>query len=549
MSQEKSSALLGDFFGGITAGVVALPLALAFGVQSGLGAISGIYGAIIVGFFAALLGGTNTQITGPTGPMTVLSAALISEAIATYGGVNQALPFIILTFTLVGLFQIGLGLMRMGQYIKFIPYPVISGFMSGIGIIIILLQIFPSLGHQSPAEVIQVVTTIASPLHHINWQALSLSLATMLIIYLFPKITKAIPSTLVALVVLSLVANWLHLKVALIGDIPEGLPKFHWEIFSKIDMSTFTAALMPALTIAAVGAIDSLLTSVIADNMTKTSHRSNKELIGQGIGNTLGGIFGGLPSAGATMRTVVNIRSGGKTRLSGLIHSVVLLIVLFGAGKYAELIPLPVLAGILITVGIAIIDYKGFKHLFHVPRPDAGIMLLVAALTVFVNLLHAVAAGIIVACIMFMKKMSDLAEEKNKVLSIKRFQEETRWEDETTISKKLEDKIYIKHLTGPLFFGLTSHFKGLSKSVPDIRVVIIRMKFVPYIDQSGLYAIEEAYEYLGSKGIEVYLTGLQQQPKDMLTNTGIIPNRIPESNVYAEFKDAIHAIEEKFLGE
>jgi len=535
--------LSGDIFGGITAGVVALPLALAFGVQSGMGAIAGIYGAIFVGFFAAIFGGTNTQITGPTGPMTVLSAMVIMQAVTDYGSLQQALPMILMTFALVGVFQVVFGVIRLGDYIKYIPYPVISGFMTGIGIIIILLQIYPMLGHSAPTKVIQVFTQILTPLSAIGWQSLSLALVTIVVIYVFPRITQKIPSTLVALLALTVVSTLLNFDVAVIGDIPKGLPHINMAALGGIDFTIITAALVPALTIAAIGAIDSLLTSVIADNMTKTSHKSNKELVGQGIGNFIGALFGGLPSAGATMRTVVNIRSGGKTKLSGVIHSALLLLVLLGAGEYASKIPLPVLAGILITVGISIIDYKGFRHILNVPKSDAAIIILVTTLTVFVNLLYAVAAGIVVACIMFMKKMSEITEENSKVTPIEDMHKEEAWDDEAIMSQALENKIYIKHLVGPLFFGFTSHFHGLAKSIPDVKFVIIRMKLVPYIDQSGLYAIEDVYDYLTSKGIAVYITGLQQQPKEMLEDTNIIPEKIPRNHVFSEFEHAMHELE------
>jgi len=537
--------LPGDIFGGITAGVVALPLALAFGVQSGMGAIAGIYGAIFVGFFASLFGGTNTQITGPTGPMTVLSTMVIMQAVTDYGSLQQALPMILTTFVLVGIFQIAFGVIRIGDYIKYIPYPVISGFMTGIGIIIILLQIYPMLGHSAPKEVIHVFTQISSPLSSINWHALFLAMSTIALIYVFPKITKKIPSTLVALLVLTVVSTLLNFDVAVIGDIPKGLPQVNIEALGGINLTIIAAAFIPALTLAAIGAIDSLLTSIIADNMTKTSHKSNKELIGQGIGNFVGGLFGGLPSAGATMRTVVNIRSGGKTKLAGIIHSLLLLFILLGAGEYASKIPLPILAGILITVGISIIDYKGFSHILNVPKSDAAIIVLVATLTVFVNLLHAVAAGVVVACIMFMKKMSEISESRSKISPIEGMPKEVVWDDESIISPILESKVYIKHLVGPLFFGFTSHFHGLAKSIPDIKAVIIRMKLVPYIDQSGLYAIEEVYQYLTSKGITVYITGLQQQPKEMLHDTGIIPGIIPDSHIFSEFKNGITELENR----
>jgi Sulfate permease and related transporters (MFS superfamily) len=416
------SNLRGDFFGGLTAGVVALPLALAFGLQSGMGAIAGLYGAIAIGMIAAWFGGTPTQISGPTGPMTVVSAVVISTAIQANGGsLEAAMGTIIAIFLLAGVFQILLGVFKIGQYIRYMPYPVVSGFMSGIGVIIIVLQIFPFLGHNSPKEILHIFSELPSIIHDINTASVGLALATIATIYIFPRLTKLIPSALVALIGLTLVSTLMQLDVKIIGDIPEGLPALKIDTIFNIDLSNPMLLIIPALTLAALGTIDSLLTSIVADNMTKTQHNSNKELIGQGLGNIGAAMIGGIPGAGATMRTVVNINSGGKTRLSGVIHSFALLIVLLGAGAYARLIPLPVLAGILITVGIGIIDYKGFKHILHVPKTDSIVMLVVLVMTVFVDLLQAVAVGMVFASVLFMKKMSDIVEQNSVTGSVDSF--------------------------------------------------------------------------------------------------------------------------------
>ncbi len=532
--------LKGDIFGGVTAAVVALPLALAFGVQSGMGAIAGLYGAIALGFFAALFGGTDTQISGPTGPMTVVSSAIIAGEIATYGSVEAALGTIVATFVLAGIFLILMGIFRIGQYIRYMPYPVVSGFMSGIGFIIIIFQIFPFFGMKSPGTIIDVFTNIGSIADGINMQAFMLSVATLAIIYLFPKVTKAIPSTLVALIVLSIVSTVMALDVPIIGDIPKGLPDVHIDTLLSMDWHHPMVLIIPALTLAALGAIDSLLTSVVADNMTKTQHDSNKELIGQGIGNTVAGIIGGLPGAGATMRTVVNIRSGGKTKLSGMIHSLVLIVVLLGAGAYAKLIPLPVLAGILVSVGIGIIDYKGLKHIKSIPRADAVVMILVLVLTVFVDLLQAVGVGLVLASLLFMKQMADLAETKSagNILSSC----EVELPDESDIPEELKKKIYIQHFDGPIFFGFVSHFKTIIQELPEVKYVILRMENVPMIDQSGMYAIEDAVLALEQKGIQVFISGIQKQPKAMLENIGLIPELVPYKDIFEDFTETLKAL-------
>ncbi|MFZ1873225.1 MAG: SulP family inorganic anion transporter, partial [Chania sp.] len=392
-----SKGFSGDLFGGLTAAIVALPLALAFGVQSGMGAVAGLYGAIVLGILAALFGGTRTQISGPTGPMTVVSSAIIAAEIAYFGSLEAALPSIVVTFVLAGLLQILMGMLKVGQYIRYMPYPVISGFMSGIGLIIIITQLFPLMGLASPGSPLSTLLAVGSAIGSINLQALFLALGTIATIYLFPKITKVIPATLVALVFFTLLSIVLKLQVPTIGDIPQGLPELHWNAFTQIEWHDPAIIIFTALTLASLGAIDSLLTSVVADNMTRTQHSSNRELIGQGIGNAVAGLFGGLPGAGATIRTVVNIRSGGNSRLSGITHGLILLFILLGAGKYAGLIPVPVLAGILITVGIGIIDYRSLRDLRSIPRADVVIMLSVTLLTVFVDLLQAVGIGMVMA--------------------------------------------------------------------------------------------------------------------------------------------------------
>lgn len=530
----------GDFFGGLTAGIVALPLALAFGVQSGLGAAAGLYGAIFLGFFAAVFGGTPSQISGPTGPMTVVTAATVALFVTqSNGDVSSVIAPILACFVLAGILQIVMGIFKIGSLIKYIPYPVVSGFMSGIGVIIILLQLFKAIGLPSPASTIAVVKEIGPALQNINWWALLYAAITILIIYLFPRITKVIPSTLIALLAVTGLSLVMDKAVPLIGDIPQGFPEIRiGEIFS-IDSKFYLTVLEAGATLAALGAIDSLLTSVIADNVTKTKHKSNKELIGQGIGNSVAGIFGGLPGAGATMRTLVNIRSGGRGRLSGVIHSVVLLIILLGAGKYAALIPQSVLAGILITVGIGILDYKSLGHLMKVPRADAVIMLLVLFVTVFFDLLIAVGVGMILASILFMKKMGDLAEENLEVSSLDDIRHEKSWPDEN-MPKYMKDNVLVKHLDGPLFFGFTSAFQNKITQLPDIKFVIIRMEKVPFIDQSGLYALEEAILTLEQRNIHVLLTGLKKQPLNMLERIKVIPDLISRDNIFKNFNESVN---------
>ncbi len=483
-------------------------------------------------------------ISGPTGPMTVVSAVIIASAIETYGSLDAALGSILAIFLLSGVFQILLGVFKIGQYVRYMPYPVVSGFMSGIGVIIFILQIFPFLGHASPKNIIEVFAELPNIISQTNPASVGLALVTIAIIYLFPRINKAVPSPLVALIASTFASTLMDLDVLIINDIPKGLPELKIAALTSHNWLDFSVILLPAITLAALGTIDSLLTSVVADNMTKTRHDSNKELIGQGLGNIGAALIGGIPGAGATMRTVVNIKSGGTTKLSGVFHGISLLLVLLGAGTYARLIPLPVLAGILITVGFGIIDYKGLKHLLRVPRADAVILIVVLTLTVFVDLLQAVAVGMVLASILFMKKMSDVAEGKAAIGSIAEFQREESWSDDLIIPKQLHDKIYIKHFEGPIFFGFASKFQEMTRAMPDVNIVIMRMRRVPYIDQSGIYAIEDAVMELQGKGVTVLMTGMQEQPKDMLLNVDLIPNLVPEENLFPDFRSCIVALQD-----
>lgn len=595
----------GDFFGGLTAGIVALPLALAFGVSSGLGPSAGLYGAIFVSFFAALFGGTETQISGPTAPMTAVSMVVIGGLIAINNGdVSKALPSILTIFILSGLMQICLGVIGFGKYIKYIPYPVVSGFMTAIGVIIIVTQIAPAVGYYPTEddsfvkefkplaekkildeiiddemrgkvllidEITQTVQKtqnipevtilkeskaiagaessgvvgslkyISNTLSNINILEFLLALGTIVIIYGFKRITTAIPSTLVALLVMSGIAVGFKLDYRAIETIPSGLPLPNLSIFTEFSFGSLIPYVFTALTLALLGAIDSLLTSVVADNMTKTKHEPNRELVGQGIGNTIGAIFGGIPGAGATIRTVVNINAGGKTRISGMIAGLVLLIILLALGPIASLIPAAVLAGILITVGIGVMDYKGLKAVPYMPRAEVTIMIIVLVLSSVWNLVYAVGIGLVIASLMFMKKIGDLTASSSSVVPL----EEEAWSDEINIPKNVQDKIFVKHIDGPLFFGSTSDFQQLAKQIPkEASVIILRLDKMSYMDQSGLYAMEDVLVDLIGNNKKVLLINPIEQPKYMLERIDIIPDLIPESQIFDSFKSSMVWIKE-----
>lgn len=566
MKSFSTSNLKGDIFGGVTAGIVALPLALAFGIQAfgvidateipnigAIGALAGLVGAIMIGFFAALFGGTPSQISGPTGPMTVITATLISGIWAT--GQPHSIESVIITMSiagmLCGLFQILFGILKIGKYVRYIPYPVLSGFMSGIGIIIILQQIYPLFGMKSPVLIVDMITQFPSKVSGFDPLALLFGVLSIAIIYLFPFITKKVPATLVALIVVTVISLFFkQFNPALtIGEIPSGLPL---PFFAKFSLAGFDwlgalkTATIPALTLAGLGSIDTLLTSVVADNITKTKHNSNKELIGQGIGNFFAGMFGGIGGAGATMRTVVNVKSGGRTRLSGVVHALFLLAILLGLGRFVKYVPLSVLSGILITVGISIIDFKGLKDLTKIPRADAVVLLTVLALTVFVDLLIAVGIGMVIACVLFMKRAGDLVESGYNAGEITRFDKESPWSDEGGLTPEIKHKIYIQRLNGPIFFGSITRFQEVMHDIPDdVKIVIIRMRLVSFMDQSGLYAMETAIKDLQDKGILVLMTIIQPQPMYMLTKMKVIPALVPENHTFPTFEECTEFLKKR----
>ena len=548
----KFNNLKGDIFGGITAGIVALPLALAFGIQAfsavpggaSIGAYVGLTGAMLLGFFAALFGGTHSQISGPTGPMTVVSATLITGAwTASNGSISEVMLSMALAAIFCGLFQILFGLIKIGKYVRYIPYPVLSGFMSGIGVIIILQQLYPLLGESKGGSMIDLLVGLPEAFGAISLTALLLGLGTVAIIYLFPLVTKKIPSTLVALILMTIISLFIDMpQGSTIGEIPSGLPM---PFFAKEGVSlaginwgsVLMAALIPGLTLAGLGSIDTLLTSVVADNITKTKHNSNRELIGQGIGNAIAGFFCGLPGAGATMRTVVNVKSGGRTQLSGMVHALLLLAIMLGLGSVVKYVPLSVLAGILITVGVGIIDFRGFKDLPKIPRADAVVLIVVFLVTVFVDLLTAVGIGMVIACVLFMKRASDLVEGGYSSQEMTNFDKESPWNDEGGMPDTVAHKIYIQRLNGPIFFGTINKFKQVMTDVPDdAKIVIIRMRLVSFMDQSGLYAMEEAIKDLQGRGVQVLMTIIQPQPLYMLTTHKVIPEVVPQDHTFPTFE-------------
>ncbi|GAK33635.1 bicarbonate transporter BicA [alpha proteobacterium Q-1] len=515
----------GDIFGGLTAAVVALPLALAFGVASGAGPIAGLYGAIIVGFFAAVLGGTPTQISGPTGPMVVVFAGV-------FAAFSDQLELVFTAVILAGLFMILGGFLRLGTYIRLVPYPVISGFMSGIGCIIIILQFGQLMGQESSSSPLMALGNIPDAISNPNLSALIISAISLAVVFLWPaKLGRFLPGPLAALLIATPVAMLLP-GVPILGSIPTGLPSI------QLPMLTADSAFLvveAALVLAALGAIDSLLTSLVADNMTRGRHDSNRELIGQGVGNSIAGLFGAIPGAGATMRTVINIRSGGTTRLSGALHSLVLLAIVLGLGPLAEAIPHAALAGILVKVGYDIIDWSYIKRAHRGPRWDLLLMVMVLGLTVFVDLITAVAAGVVLAALAFIQQLA-----KTQLASIGDISLRDMDEEETALLKTVDNRIRIFDFGGPLSFGAAADMghHARERTGGEVSVLILDFSRVPFIDMSAATAVETILSDAKNSGVTVYMTGMRDAITDLFKGLGTFTH-IPAAQVKPNRKEAL----------
>ncbi|MCR4942480.1 MAG: SulP family inorganic anion transporter [Campylobacter sp.] len=456
--------LKGDIIGGLIAGIIALPLALAFGIASGLGATAGLWGAIVLGFFASIFGGTKMQISGPTGPMSVVAAAI---AVQFAGDIAS----IMAVFVMTGLFQILFAFLRLGKLVKFIPYSVISGFMTGVGFIIILLQINPMLGVKSVGSTILAVQSLPQTFANMNYTALAYTLATLAILYLTPKkIAKILPTPLLAILLLTPLSVYMHANIAIIGEIPTGFATFTLPMPKPEYLSL---AVMYAAMLAVLGSIDSLLTSLVADSLTKTKHRSNQELFGQGLGNALVGFFGGIPGAGATMRTVANIKAGGLGRLSGATHSIFLLLVVLIFAPIVKYVPLPVLAGILIKVGIDILDYRLLKRLKFIPKKDLVVMFIVFFLTIFVDLIFAVGIGVGLAWVLYQTGVP----RKNRKFNI-------------NILNDGENEKFVE-INGPMYFATNAKILGNLNTKSSQTNLTIDCSKVTFMDISSVYSLQD----------------------------------------------------------
>ena len=511
----------GDVFGGVTAAVIALPMALAFGVASGAGPEAGLYGAVLVGFFAALFGGTATLISEPTGPMTVVMTAVIAKLIASDPENGMAMAFTVVM--MAGVFQIVFGLLKLGRYVTLMPYTVISGFMSGIGVILIILQIGPFLGQSSPkGGVIGTLTSLPDLISNTVTPELILAVFTIAILFLVPKkLKRFLPPQLLVLVagtILSLLVFG-DADIRRIGPIEAGLP--------AMQMPTFTAAqfqimLIDALVLGALGCIDALLTAMVADSLTRTQHKSDKELIGQGLGNLVSGLFGGLPGAGATMGTVVNIQTGGRTALSGLVRAVLLMVVVLGASGLIAPIPLAVLAGIAMKVGVDILDWSFLKRAHSVSWKGTLIMYGVLFLTVFVDLIVAVGVGVFIANILTIDRLTKLQSEGVKTITDADEDEDLQMTpEEQMLLDQADGRVLLFHLSGPMIFGVAKAIARENNAMEDHDVLVLDLHDVPILGVTAALALENSIQDASDNGRPVFVVGASAQALKRLEKLGI----------------------------
>lgn len=527
--------LRGDLFGGVTAAVIALPMALAFGVATGAGPVAGLYGAVLVGLFAALFGGTPTLISEPTGPMTVIMTAVIAHLIAANPEQGMAMAFTVVM--MAGLFQILFGVLRLGRYVTMMPYTVVSGFMTGIGIILIVLQIGPFLGQATPpGGVLGTLGSIPDLIARMKPAETALAAMSFLLIVFFPRhLRRYMPPQLLALVIGTLIAVFVFSEtdVRRIGEIPTGLPDIQIPVFTA---EQWRGMILNAVVLAVLGSIDALLTSVIAENMTRQEHSADKDLVGQGIGNLASGMFGGIPGAGATMGTVVNIQAGGRSALSGITRALILIVVIFWAGGLTAHIPLAVLAGIAVKVGVDIIDWSFLKRAHLVSAKATLIMYGVILLTVFVDLVTAVAVGVFVANILTIERMMRIQSQSVRAIKLPTCAGLTS--DEQTVLERARGRVLIFNLGGPLTFGAAKAISRQHAVLADHQVLIVDFTGVPVLGVSSSLAIEQMVVEDLAAGRTVFIVGAEGDVLERLRKLGIL-DRIPAENLYTDRETAV----------
>ncbi|MCS7031381.1 MAG: SulP family inorganic anion transporter [Gloeomargarita sp. SKYG116] len=525
-----------DILGGITTAIVSIPLALTFGVAAVKNPVAGLYGAIFVGFFAALFGGTPTLISEPTGPMTVVMTTIAASLTAANPENGLAMAFTVVM--LAGLLQVVFGVFKLGKYITLMPYSVISGFMSGIGVILIILQIGPFLGQETPkGGVIGTLKALPQLLSNIDPNEVFLAALALAIIFLMPARWKQFcPPQLLALIVGTLVSSFFFAddEIRVIGQIPVGLPTLTRPTFTVEQIGTIV---VDAFMLAILGCIDTLLTAVIADSLTRTEHDSNKELIGQGIGNFFAGLCGGLPGAGATMGTVVNIQTGAQTALSGITRALVLLAIVAGAAPLMKDIPMAVLAGIAVKVGIDILDWSFLKRAHVVSLRATLIMYIVLLLTVFVDLIVAVFVGVFIANMLTIERLSELQSKEVKTI--------TDADDaiylspeEKALLNQAQGQVLLFYLSGPMIFGVAKAIAREHAAMNNVGAIILDLTDVPMLGVTACLAIENMVLEALDKGRVVYIVGAAGRTRSRLQKFGLL-DRLPVDHLVSDRKLAL----------
>ncbi|EGR1565417.1 SulP family inorganic anion transporter [Vibrio parahaemolyticus] len=538
-SRFKDINFKGDIFGGVTTAIISLPLALAFGVASGAGAEAGLWGAIMVGLFASLFGGSNTLISEPTGPMTVIMTAVLTSMMAKYPETGMAMTFTVVM--MAGAFQILLGTLKMGKYVTLMPYSVISGFMSGIGVILIILQLSPLLGHAAPTGgVLGTLSALPETISNLKFNELFLGLLTLGILFFFPKkYRKYVPAQLVALVAVTLLSVMLFdtEDIRRIGEIPAGLPSL---VAPHIDPDMFIEMVIDALVLGTLGCIDTLLTAVIGDSLTRKEHDSDKELRGQGLANMISGLFGALPGAGATMGTVTNIQVGARSPLSGVVRALVLALVVLVAGGLTEPIPMAVLAGIAVYVGFNILDWSFIQRAHKVSFSGMAIMYGVMLLTVFVDLIVAVGLGVFVSNIMIIERLSREQARQVKAISDADEDDVPLTDSERGLLDRANGRVLFFYLSGPMIFSVSKAISRQHTSISDYDVMILDLTDVPMLDVTVGLALENAIKDALDARCEVYLLCPNQRSREQLEKFHVI-DLVPDNNMYQFRYEALNA--------
>lgn len=529
----------GDVFGGVTTAIISLPLALAFGVASGAGAEAGLWGAIMVGLFASLFGGSNTLISEPTGPMTVIMTAVLTSMMAKYPETGMAMTFTVVM--MAGAFQILLGTLKLGKYVTLMPYSVISGFMSGIGVILIILQLSPLMGHAAPSGgVLGTLSALPDTISNLKFSELFLGLLTLGILFFFPKqYRKYIPAQLVALVAVTLLSVMFFdtEDIRRIGEIPAGLPSL---VAPHIDPDMFVEMVIDALVLGTLGCIDTLLTAVIGDSLTRKEHDSDKELRGQGLANMISGLFGALPGAGATMGTVTNIQVGARSPLSGVIRALMLALVVLVAGGLTEPIPMAVLAGIAVYVGFNILDWSFIQRAHKVSFSGMAVMYGVMLLTVFVDLIVAVGLGVFISNIIIIERLSREQARQVKAISDADEDDVPLTDSERGLLDRANGKVLFFYLSGPMIFSVSKAISRQHSSISDYDVMILDLTDVPMIDVTVGLALENAIKDALDANCAVYLLCPNERTREQLEKFHVI-DLVPNDNMYQFRYEALNA--------